>query len=105
VGKATSSVGQRPPRVSAVKNRAKRRFKDATTPAGKASAAVLLWVVLVGSKFVVLKLEDLIFGDGVSLGGFFSVTLLIIVLLLSRAGVRRLLALQTGANHPGQAGV
>jgi len=46
--------------------------------------------VAVGSKFVVLKLEDLLFGDAVSLGGFFSVTLLIVVLLVSRAGVRLL---------------
>jgi hypothetical protein len=34
---------------------------------------------------------DLVFGTHVGLGGFFSVTLLIVVLLLSRAGVRRLL--------------
>lgn len=37
-----------------------------------------------------LKLEDLLFGDAVSLGGFISVTPLIVVLLVSRAGVRRL---------------
>lgn len=39
-----------------------------------------------------LKIEDLIFGDSVTLGGFFSVTGLIIVLMLARAGVRGLLA-------------
>jgi hypothetical protein len=50
-----------------------------------------LWVVAAGSKFVVLKLVDLIFGDAVSLGGFIPVTLLIVALLISRAGVRRLL--------------
>ena len=44
-----------------------------------------------GSKFVVLKLVDLIFGDAVSLGGFIPVTLLIVALLISRAAVRRLL--------------
>ena len=52
-------------------------------------------MVLAGSKFVVLTLEDLIFGDAVTLGGFFSVTALIVVLLLARSGVRRLLALET----------
>jgi hypothetical protein len=56
-------------------------------------AAVALWLVLVGSKFLVLEAIDLIFGDRVSLGGFFSVTLLILVLLLSRMAVRRLLRL------------
>ena len=54
-------------------------------------AAVLLWVVLFGSKFLVLEVVNLAFGDRVSLGGFFSVTLLILTLLLSRAAVRRLL--------------
>jgi hypothetical protein len=77
--------------VLVIKNRAKGRLKAATTPVGKALGAVSLWLVLVGSKFVVLELEDLLFGDAVSLGGFVSVTLLIVVLLLARSGVRRLL--------------
>ena len=54
-------------------------------------AAVSLWAVAIGSKLVVLELMDLVFGDAVSLGGFFPVTLLIMALLLSRAAVRRLL--------------
>lgn len=78
--------------VVAVKNRLKARFRAASTRAGATVSALLLWVVLVGSKFVVLKLEDLVFGQYVSLGGFVSVTLLIVVMLLARAGVRRLLA-------------
>ena len=56
------------------------------------TAGLLLWAVLVGSKFVVLKTVDLVFGDRVSLGGFVSVTLLIVALLVSRLAVRRLLA-------------
>jgi hypothetical protein len=40
----------------------------------------------------VLALVDLVFGDAVHLGGFVPVTLLIVALLLSRLGVRRLLA-------------
>jgi len=70
--------------VVAAKNRVKARFRQASTPMGKVVAAVLLWVVLFGSKF-------LVFRDRVSLGGFFSVTALILVLLVSRAVVRRLL--------------
>ncbi|MFI5427542.1 hypothetical protein [Aeromicrobium sp. UC242_57] len=38
-----------------------------------------------------LELVNLLFGDSVSLGGFWSVTALILTLLLARAGVRRLL--------------
>ena len=77
--------------VVAAKNRVKSRFRQASTPIGKVVAAGMLWVVLFGSKFLVLEAVNLIFGDRVSLGGFFSVTLLILTLLLSRAAVRRLL--------------
>jgi hypothetical protein len=66
-------------------------LRAANTRRAKAAIGVVLWVVAAGSKFVVLKLVDLIFGDAVSLGGFISVTLLIAVLLISRAQVRRLL--------------
>ena len=54
-------------------------------------AAVMLWVVLFASKFLVLEVVALVFGDRVSLGGFFSVTALILALLVSRVAVRRLL--------------
>jgi len=77
--------------VVAAKNRVKARFRQASTPIGKVVAAVLLWVVLFGSKFLVLEVVALVFGDRVSLGGFFSVTALILALLVSRAVVRRLL--------------
>ncbi len=77
--------------VVAAKKRAKGWFTAASTPWGKALAAVGLWVVLFGSKFVVLEVVDLVFGDAVALGGFISVTLLIIVLMLARAAVRWLL--------------
>jgi hypothetical protein len=84
--------------VVAGKNRVKARFRAATTAPGKVLAAVLLWLVAVGSKFLVLESVDLLFGPRVSLGGFFSVTLLVLVLLLSRVGVRRLL--QWSARSP-----
>ena len=49
------------------------RLRAATTKRGKAVAASL-WVVAAGSKFVVLELVDVVFGDAVSLGGFIPVT-------------------------------
>ena len=66
-------------------------LRAASTRRAKAAIGVVLWVVAAGSKFVVLKLVDLIFGDAVSLGGFIPVTLLIVALLISRGAVRRLL--------------
>jgi hypothetical protein len=86
--------------VVAAKSRVKDRFRSASTPTGKVVAAVMLWLVLFGSKFVVLELIDLVFGAGVSLGGFLSVTLLIVVLMLSRAAVRRLLLPAPGQQVP-----
>ena len=74
------------------KNRVKARFRAATTPVGKGASALLLWVILVSSKFVVLEMVAWMFGGSVSLGGFFSVTGLIIVLMVARAGVRRMLS-------------
>lgn len=77
--------------VVAVKRRVGGRFRQASTGVGKLAAGVALWLVLVGSKLLVLVTVDLVFGDSVSLGGFLPVTLLIVALLLSRAGVRGLL--------------
>ena len=74
-----------------LKNRVKKRFKAAETPVAKIGSGLLLWLLLVGSKFAVLELVNLLFSDYVSLGGFWAVTGLILALLLSRAGVRRLL--------------
>lgn len=67
------------------------RLRGATTRRGRTAAGLLLWVVAAGSKLVVLWLIDVAFGGSVSLGGFVSVTLLVVALLLSRAGVRKLL--------------
>lgn len=78
--------------VIILKGRALARFRGAMTVRAKVIAALLLWLAAAGSEFAVLELVDLAFGDAVSLGGFVSVTLLVISLLLSRAAVRRLLA-------------
>ena len=83
--------------VVLAKDQVKARFKQARTAVGKVLAALLLWGLLIGSKFVVLELVALLFADKVKLGGFFAVTGLILVLMLARAGVRRLFA------DPGQA--
>ena len=77
--------------VILLKSRIVAGLRAANTRRAKTAIGAALWVVAAGSKFVVLKLVDLIFGDAVSLGGFIAVTLLIVALLISRAAVRRLL--------------
>lgn len=74
-----------------VKNRVKVRIKQSPRLIGKVGAALALWLVLVGSKFVVLEIIAFAFAGQVQLGGFFSVTGLIIILMLARGGVRKLL--------------
>jgi hypothetical protein len=78
--------------VLIVKARAVTRFRGAMSARARLTAALLLWATAAGSKIVVLELVNLVFGDAVSLGGFVSVTLLVLTLLLSRAAVRRLLS-------------
>jgi hypothetical protein len=84
--------------VVAVKNRVKARFRRATSLPGRIGAGLLLWLVLFGSKFLVLESVDVVFGDRVTLGGFLSVTALVLVLMAARAGVRRLLAVTPRAS-------
>lgn len=93
--------------VVLLKDRAKRRLKTSTGVAGKTLGVLLLWAVLIGSKFVVLESVALLFADQVRLGGFWAVTGLIFALLLARKGVRKLLsrpavvAAPTAAATPG----
>lgn len=77
--------------VLLVKSRLRGRVRSAATIAGKVAAGVVLWLALVSSKVAVLELVAVMFGDRVSLGGFWAVTGLIVVLMLSRLGVRTLL--------------
>lgn len=90
--------------VVALKTRVVARVRAATTLPGRMIAAASLFVVAAGSKFVILWITDLLFGDAVHLGGFFPVTFLIITLMIARAGVRRLVertsAPRAGANPP-----
>lgn len=77
--------------VLAAKNTVLARFRTAPTRRAKVTSALLLWVVAAGSKIVVLELVAFVFGDAVRLGGFFSVTLLVLTLIAARAAVRWLL--------------
>jgi len=65
------------------------RIRSAETRWVRIVNAITLLLVLPGSKFLVLELVVLAFGDTVRLGGFFQVTALIIALMLARGGIRR----------------
>ncbi|MFF2274538.1 hypothetical protein [Agromyces sp. NPDC058126] len=76
--------------IAVFKRRILDRVRASRTPARKTLNAALLLVLGAGSKFLILWLTDLLFGDAVQLGGFFSVTLLIVVLMAARLGIRLL---------------
>lgn len=71
------------------KKKAIHRLRNADSRAAQAVSVATLLVLLPGSKFLILWLTEAVFGGAVNLGGFFSVTLLILTLMLARAGVRR----------------
>ncbi|MET2011169.1 hypothetical protein ABXJ56_06430 [Microbacterium chocolatum] len=75
-----------------VKTRLLRGIRSPSGALARTIRIAALVLVLPGSKFLVLELVDLVFGDAVRLGGFFAVTALIIALMLARGGVRRLFA-------------
>ena len=77
--------------IAILKTRILDRVRASRTAARKTLNAALLLALGAGSKFVILWLTDLVFGDAVQLGGFFSVTLLIIVLMAARLGIRLLI--------------
>lgn len=88
--------------VLTVKKAVVSRFLGATTAMKRLGAAVMLVLVLPGSKLLVIELTDLVFGDAVQLGGFFAVTGLVISLMLARRAVRWVIDLRR-AGTPGSA--
>ncbi|MGD9607598.1 MAG: hypothetical protein AB7V10_08975, partial [Leucobacter sp.] len=62
-----------------VKKRVLSRIRGSETAAARIVNVLILILILPGSKFLVLELVALVFGDSVRLGAFFLVTLLIIV--------------------------
>jgi hypothetical protein len=77
-----------------LKKAALARFRNTSGVSGRILSIMTLVVLLPGSKFLVLGLVDLAFGESVQLGGFLQVTALIVVLMLARGGVRRVFARQ-----------
>jgi hypothetical protein len=48
------------------------------------------WLILFVSKFLILEVEDLVFGDHVELGTFVHILALVVALLIAREVVRRI---------------
>ena len=62
-------------------------FNEREGPIWRALGVVAVFSILFISKFVVLEVIDVIFGDRVALGGFIEVALLVVTMILARRSV------------------
>jgi hypothetical protein len=61
------------------------------------------WLILFASKFVILEVVDLVFGEHVELGKFVQVLSLVIALMISREVVQRIyIAMGSSKTAPGE---
>jgi hypothetical protein len=65
-------------------------FQQRTDPVSKALGVVSMWLILFLSKFVILEVVDVVFGDHVELGGFITVLALVLVMMITREIVQRI---------------
>ncbi|HWK76368.1 hypothetical protein [Microbacterium sp.] len=73
----------------AAKTRIVKRIRAAQNRRGRIVSTAALMLTAGASKFLILWLTDLVLGDAVHLGGFLSVTVLVVALMLTRELVRR----------------
>ena len=62
-------------------------FKQREGRVWRALGLVTMFLILFVSKFVILEVIDVVFGDRVALGGFIEVASLVITMILARQGV------------------
>jgi hypothetical protein len=65
-------------------------FQQRTGPVSKVLRVVSTWLILFLSKFVILEVVDVVFGDHVELGGFITVLSLVLVMMIAREIVQRI---------------
>ncbi|MGI9615594.1 MAG: hypothetical protein ACR2QO_21965 [Acidimicrobiales bacterium] len=64
-------------------------FEQHDGRAWRVAGVVAVWGVLFGSKFVILEIVDLVFGDHVELGKLIEVILIVVVMLVAKALVAK----------------
>ncbi len=73
--------------IAGLEHRVRGWFSGREGPIWRASGVAAVFSILFISKFVVLEIIDIIFGDRVSLGGFIEVASLVVTMILARRGV------------------
>lgn len=76
--------------ILAFEHRVSEFFKRFEGTAAKVMRFLAVWGILFGSKFVILEVVDIVFGDHVELGGFLMVILLVLAMMIARELVNRI---------------
>lgn len=71
--------------ISKIEHKVSDVFKE-----HKVLRILLVWIILFGSKFLILEVVDLVFGEHVELGKFLDVIVLVIALIVAREIFQRI---------------
>jgi hypothetical protein len=71
-----------------LEHRVSRFFETRTFKASRLVAAVLMYLILFASKFVILEVIDRVFGDHVDLGGFVEIVVIVVTLIVAESAFR-----------------
>ncbi len=83
--------------ILAFEHRVSEFFKRFEGALARVMGFLAVWAILFGSKFVILEVIDIVFGDHVELGGFLMVIAIVVSLMVARELVSRIyLALGEG---------
>ena len=73
--------------IAGLEHRVRGWFSEREGPIWRGLGVIAVFSILFISKFVVLEIISIIFGDRASLGGFIEVALLVVTMILARRGV------------------
>lgn len=75
--------------IMGLEHRVAHYFEQWSGPVSTVLRIIVSWLILFASKFVILEVVDFVFGDHVELGGFVTVLILVLVMMIARQIVNR----------------
>jgi hypothetical protein len=76
-----------------LEHRVSRYFETKTFKAAHVVRAVVMFLILFSSKFLILEAVNLVFGNDVDLGGFVEIVLIIVTLMAAETAFRKVFEL------------
>lgn len=73
--------------IAGLEHHTRSRFQRHQGPLWRAFGLLTMFSILFISKFVVLEVIDIVFGDRVTLGGFIEVALLVVTMIAAQQGM------------------